>query len=99
MDDRALRGLARRYLPPAFATRAPVGPNGWRTRTALVLWALGYPLEMAWAIAMDRHPASSRRFRSSVSRLDDARLVDLLDATTEARGDGRELSFVAFLEG
>jgi hypothetical protein len=35
------------YLPAAFAARLPSAERGWRRRTVLLLWALGYPLDMA----------------------------------------------------
>ena len=61
-----------------------------------MLWALGYPLEMAWSFGMTADPAQSRRFKAVVAPLTDERLVAQLDATAARRGDGRHLEFVSF---
>lgn len=87
--------LLRQYLPPEFAARLRPVDGGWRGRTALLLWALGYPLEMAWWLAMTDDPIQSRRYRTAIDRLDDGRLRSLLRATTKARGDGLHLGFVS----
>ena len=80
-----------RYLPAEFAARLPRKDGFWRGRVALLLWALGYPFEMAWSVAMDRDRATSRRFKASIGRLDDRRLVALLDATEQTRSDAARL--------
>lgn len=87
-------GRLLRYLPPEFATRLPLVGGHWRGRMALLLWALGYPLEMAWSLAMTDDPLAEQRFEQSIARLDDARLLSLLEATRVSRGDGSHLAFV-----
>jgi len=86
----------KRYLPAAFYERLPRAQRAWRGRTALLLWALGYPLEMAWATAMTGDHKHASDFEELMSRLNDERLVAQLDATAKLRGDGSHLEFVSF---
>jgi hypothetical protein len=89
--------LLGRYLPPEFLARLPSGPEArWRGRAILALWTIGYPLEMAWVLSMDPDPAGARHLEETISRLDDERLVDQLEATRDRRGDGSHLAFVSF---
>jgi hypothetical protein len=89
--------LLQRYLPPEFLTRLPPGAEASRRgRVVLALWAIGYPLEMAWVLGMDPDPAGARHLDETISRLDDQRLVDQLEATRDRRGDGSHLAFVSF---
>ena len=89
-------GVLKRYLPPAFYARLPHRQASWRGRTALLLWALGYPLEMAWSTAMTGDARHARDFERLMARLDDDRLTAQLDATADVRGDGNLLEFVSF---
>lgn len=88
--------LLERYLPTPFRVRLPESQASWRGRTVLLLWALGYPLEMAWSFGMTADAEQARTFEESISRLDDDRLVAQLDATAAIRGDGSHLEFVSF---
>lgn len=88
--------LVGRYLPAHFVARLPTDGRAWRGRTVLLLWALGYPLEMAWSLGMTADPDQSREFEQLMAQLDDQRLVAQLDASAEARGDGSHLEFVSF---
>lgn len=88
--------LLKKYLPPAFYGRLPHSGASWRGRTALFLWALGYPLEMAWSTAMTRDAQHASDFKRMMARLEDDRLIAQLDATADVRGDGRHLEFVSF---
>lgn len=88
--------VLKRYLPPAFYERLPHGQAAWRGRTALLLWALGYPLEMAWSTAMTADALHASDFERLMARLDDDRLIAQLDATADVRGDGSHLEFVSF---
>ena len=82
-----------RFLPPEFAARLPSGAEAWRARVALLLWCLGYPLDMAWSVAMDQSDGTSTMFRTSIARVADDELEELLDATRTSRIDTRHLSF------
>lgn len=88
--------VLKRYLPPAFYERLPPSQMSWRGRTALLLWALGYPLEMAWSAAMTADARHASDFERMMARLDDDRLIAQLDATADVRGDGSHLEFVSF---
>jgi hypothetical protein len=89
--------LLQRYLPPEFLTRLPPGHEAsWRSRVILALWAIGYPLEIAWVLGMDDDPAQARHLEETISRLDDQRLAEQLEATRDRRGDGSHLAFVSF---
>ena len=88
--------LFERYLPAHFLARLPMDGRAWRGRTVLLLWALGYPLEMAWSLGMGADRDQAREFEQLMARLDDQRLIVQLDASAEARGDGSHLEFVPF---
>jgi hypothetical protein len=88
--------LLERYLPAPFRLRLPQGEASWRGRTVLLLWALGYPLEMAWSLGMTADAEQASTFEELMSRLDDRRLVAQLDTTADIRGDGGHLAFVSF---
>lgn len=88
--------LLRRYLPRTFYERLPVQQRWWRGRAALLLWALGYPLEMAWSLAMTPDDQQGREFERLMARLDDDRLIAQLDSSAATRGDGSHLEFVSF---
>jgi hypothetical protein len=87
--------LLERYLPAPFRLRLPEGDASWRGRTVLLLWALGYPLEMAWSLGMTADVEQASTFEELISRLDDQRLVAQLDASADIRGDGSHLEFVS----
>jgi hypothetical protein len=88
--------VVRTYLPAHFYARIPRPDRPWRGRIVLTLWGLGYPLEMAWSLGMTSDPDQSAAYRDAVGQLDDQRLVRLLDASAETRGDGHHLEFVSF---
>lgn len=46
--------LVRWYLPRPFVDRIPPQDRSWRGRIILMLWGLGYPLEMAWSLVQAR---------------------------------------------
>jgi len=77
--------LLERYLPEPFYRRLPEDGRAWRGRTVLLLWGLGYPLEMAWSLGLAEDPEQASVYESAMADLDDARLIGLLAATTEAR--------------
>lgn len=85
--------LVERYLPKHFYVRLPGHERAWRGRIVLLLWALGYPLAMAWSLGLTTDQEMVDVYRDAVARLDDERLVAQLDATKAARGDGSEFSF------
>jgi len=66
--------LLKRYLPDQFLQRLPADKAHWRGRTVLLLWALGYPLEMAWSLGTTADAEQAQMFRELMSRLDDDRL-------------------------
>lgn len=92
--SRAGGSVLERYLPPLFYERLPVGED-WRGRLVLCLWALGYPLEMAWSLSMTAEGAHARDLEALISRLEDARLIAQLDATMRIRGDGSNFEFMS----
>lgn len=86
--------LVRRYLPAQFHERIPVQDRSWRGRIVLLLWASGYPLEMAWSIGMTNDPDQVPFYKEAVPQVDDERLVQQLDATAATRGDDGHLEFL-----
>ena len=70
-------------MPQAFYERLPHDGASWRGRTALLLWALGYPLEMAWSMAMTADAQHASDFKLMMARLEDDRLIAQLDATAD----------------
>lgn len=68
----------------------------WRGRAILLLWGLGYPFEMAWSLGLADDVDYARDMGAGIGRLDDAQLIDLLDATAERRGDASHLQWVSF---
>lgn len=94
MSDRA--DVIAAYLPADFAARLPAADWDWRGRTVLFLWALGYPLEMAWAVGLADDPEQVSFYRESLDRLPDNELAGLLDASADRRGDGSHLTFASF---
>jgi hypothetical protein len=88
--------LLEHYLPAPFRLRLPEGEASWRGRTVLLLWALGYPLEMAWSLGMTADAEQASTFEELISRLDDQRLVAQLDASADIRGDGSHIEFLSF---
>lgn len=89
-------GLLRRYLPAPFLARLPEDQATWRGRLVLLLWALGYPLEMAWSLSMTADDEQARSLKDLIAPLTDERLIAQLEATAETRGDGSHLEFVSF---
>ena len=87
--------LIGRYLPEPYASRLPRRERAWRGRTVLLLWGHGYPLVMAWCLAMTDDPDQSAFYRDAIAALDDARLVQLLEATGEHRRDADDAAFAA----
>lgn len=84
------------YLPSHFLSRLPTHGRAWRGRTVLLLWRLGYPLEMAWSLGLADDPEQAAFYEATIADLDDARLIGLLNATAEARGDGSDLEWIEF---
>lgn len=91
--------LLGRYLPAAFLRRLPPGEEHWRGRTVLLLWALGYPFELAWVLGMAHDARQAAHYEHAIARLDDQQLIDQLEATWSTRGDASGLSFVRPLRG
>jgi hypothetical protein len=85
--------LVDRYLPAEFAARLPPADRKWRGRTVLLLWALGYPLDMAWCLGMAEEPEQCAYYQLAMAELDDQRLVAQLEATVTSRADGHALAF------
>ena len=93
--DRAIsHDLVERYLPEPLWRRLPVIDRWWRGRMILVLWALGYPLEMAWSYAIHVEGEQATELQAQMAQLPDVRLIADLEATAGARGDGSHLEFV-----
>lgn len=92
----ATEPLLRRYLPPDFYARLPRHGQSWRGRTVLLLWGLGYPLEMAWSLGLTGDPEQAASYREVIVDLTDEHLIDLLDATAARRGDGSHLTWASF---
>lgn len=88
--------LVRRYLPAQFLARIPLPDRSFRGRIVLLLWALGYPIEMAWSFGMTGEAEQVRFYKEALSQLDDERLIGQLDATVAIRGDGSHLEFLSF---
>lgn len=88
--------LLQRYMPPHFGGRLPREGRAWRGRAVLLLWGLGYPFEMAWSLGLSGEADDATELRTSIERLDDARLIELLDATADRRGDASHLMWLAF---
>lgn len=85
--------VVRRYLPAEFVARIPPADLAWRGRTILLLWVLGYSLQMAWCLGMVDEPEQVRFYRDAMADCDNARLAADLDATAASRGDARHLTF------
>ena len=85
-----------RYLPAPFYARLPPAERSWRARGVLMLWGLGYPLEMAWSLSMGDDDELNATVRAHASEDDDQRLIALLDATADVRGDDHHLEFASF---
>ncbi len=85
--------LIERYMPPDFLIRIPPADRAWRGRIILLLWALGYPLAMAWSFGLTDDEGMVAFYRHAIAGLDDDRLVAELEATADVRGDGSEFSF------
>ena len=83
-------------MPAHFAGRLPHEGTAWRGRAVLLLWGLGYPFEMAWSLGPSGDPDYAHDLKTSIERLDDVRLIDLLDATAEHRGDASHLEWLSF---
>lgn len=87
--------LVERYLPEPFWRRLPPLDRWWRGRTILLLWALGYPLEMAWSYGISVEGERAAELQGWMAQLEDARLIGDLEATAEIRGDGSHLEFAS----
>ncbi len=70
--------VVQRFLPAEFVARIPRADRAWRGRTILLLWALGYPLEMAWWLGMSDDLEQCRFYRAAIAKVDDPRLVATL---------------------
>jgi hypothetical protein len=86
------------FLPAEFSVRLPTADRAWRGRIVLFLWALGYPLEMAWSLALTDEPEQVAFYHESLGKLPDEELTALLDATASQRGDGGNLMFATLGE-
>ena len=88
--------LLERYLPEPFRRRIPPADRWWRGRAVLLLWALGYPLELAWSFGMTADAELADELRRWMAQLDDARLIADLEASADVRGDGSHIEFASF---
>ncbi len=82
-----------RYLPEPLWRRLPPTVRWWRGRTILLLWALGYPLEMAWSYGISAEGELAIELQGWMAQLEDARLIADLEASADARGDGGHSEF------
>ncbi len=94
LHDRAIDDdLVERYLPEQLWRRLPSTDRWWRGRTILLLWALGYPLEIAWSYAISAEGEQAAELQSWMPELEDARLIADLEASVAVRGDGGGIEF------
>ena len=73
------------HLPSALLAAIPAEDRWWRGRATLVLWSIGNPLRMAWALASDPDPAQVEVYRYAMSQLADDQLETLLAESVEHR--------------
>jgi hypothetical protein len=93
-DDVIKDDLVERYLPEPLWRRLSPMDRWWQGRTILVLWALGYPLELAWSYAISAAGEHATELQAWMADLEDARLIADLESSAEVRGDGSHLTFV-----
>jgi hypothetical protein len=82
------------WLPAEFAARLEPEDLSWRGRIVLWLWVTGYPLAMAWHLAINDDAETVTGYRALLTDLDDAALEDLLAQTVAERAKETSLTFL-----